>query len=147
MGAVVATTLPAQSPTAYLLDTDTFSALAKESSPAAMQRLQSLREGQVLVSVITLGEVDFGIACRPVRASIAARIAALRSTLTLLPLAVKAASHYASVRAHLHKSGTPIGANDLWIAAHALSEQLTLVTGNEREFNRVPALRVENWLR
>jgi tRNA(fMet)-specific endonuclease VapC len=47
----------------------------------------------------------------------------------------------------LRRAGTPIGPNDLWIAAQALAEDLTLVTGNEREFARVPGLRVENWLR
>jgi len=53
---------------------------------------------------------------------------------------------YADIRATLEKSGTPIGANDLFIAAHALALNATLVTGNEREFRRVPGLEVENWL-
>ena len=54
---------------------------------------------------------------------------------------------YARARLELEAAGTPIGANDLWIAAHALALDLTLVTANEREFHRVPGLSVENWLR
>jgi tRNA(fMet)-specific endonuclease VapC len=54
--------------------------------------------------------------------------------------------HYALVRAHLERQGTPIGANDTWIAAQALTIGATLVTDNEREFSRVPGLPLENWL-
>jgi tRNA(fMet)-specific endonuclease VapC len=64
-----------------------------------------------------------------------------------LPLTHKVVEPYAELRASLRKLGQPIGPNDLWIAAHALSEDLTVVTGNTREFSRVPGLRVENWLR
>jgi tRNA(fMet)-specific endonuclease VapC len=56
-----------------------------------------------------------------------------------------ATEHYAEIRAHLHKKGQMIGANDLMIAAHATDAGEILVTGNEREFRRVPALRIENW--
>jgi tRNA(fMet)-specific endonuclease VapC len=56
-----------------------------------------------------------------------------------------AAEHYAEIRAHLHKKGQMIGANDLMIAAHARDADAILVTGNEREFRRVPALKIENW--
>ena len=65
----------------------------------------------------------------------------------LLGLLEDVVAHYARVRAYLEKRGTPIGPNDLWLAAHALCTDLTVVTGNEREFKRVPGLRVENWLR
>ncbi|MGH8499346.1 MAG: PIN domain-containing protein [Methylococcales bacterium] len=51
------------------------------------------------------------------------------------------------IRATLEKAGTPIGANDLWIAAHALTEDLVLVTNNLREFDRVPGLNAENWVK
>ncbi len=55
-------------------------------------------------------------------------------------------THYAKLRTSLEKAGTPIGPNDMLIAAHALSLRLTLVTANEREFSRVDGLKVENWL-
>jgi tRNA(fMet)-specific endonuclease VapC len=63
----------------------------------------------------------------------------------VLPLEVSTGAHYGEVRAALERKGTPIGAYDLLIAAHALSLGLTLVTNNTREFRRVPHLIVENW--
>ena len=68
------------------------------------------------------------------------------SRVTVLPYAEKAAAHYRSIRAALETQGKPIGVNDLHIAAHARSEGLTLVSTNLREFRRVPALLMENWL-
>ena len=62
-------------------------------------------------------------------------------------LAVPADSRYAEIRVALERQGRPIGQNDLFIAAQCLALDLTLVTDNEREFSRVPGLRIENWLR
>ncbi|MGH8557098.1 MAG: PIN domain-containing protein [Methylococcales bacterium] len=64
----------------------------------------------------------------------------------VLPLPQSAAGYYAMIRAKLEKAGTPIGTNDLWIAAHALTEDLVLVTNNLREFERIPGLKAENWV-
>jgi len=66
--------------------------------------------------------------------------------LTVLPLDEPADQHYADIRATLERAGTPIGNHDLFIAAHARSRGLTLVAHNTREFERVPGLRVEDWL-
>lgn len=131
----------------YLLDTDTFSAIAKRSSASAVQRFQQLLPGQGLVSVVTLGEVAFGMCLHPVHERMRAHIEALRQVVSRLPMDERVVPHYAMLRAKLQKAGTPIGPNDLWIAAHALAEDLTLVSGNVREFKRVEGLRVENWLR
>jgi tRNA(fMet)-specific endonuclease VapC len=60
---------------------------------------------------------------------------------------LEAGTRYGEIRAELERRGRPIGANDTWIAAHALAEDLTLVTNNMREFARVPGLRLENWMR
>ena len=68
------------------------------------------------------------------------------SALEILPLEPPADERYAEIRHHLARQGTPIGPNDLLIAAHALAADLTLVTANTREFERVPSLRVDNWL-
>jgi tRNA(fMet)-specific endonuclease VapC len=67
--------------------------------------------------------------------------------LPTLALSPGVAEHYSRVRHELAKLGKPIGVNDMWIAAHALAENRTVVTNNEREYTRVPGLRVENWLR
>jgi tRNA(fMet)-specific endonuclease VapC len=132
---------------AYLIDTDTFSAIAKQSSPAAEARLMDLPDGSVRVSVITLGEVEFGITRRPVAQRVLQRIQRLRRMLPVLVLGEPVVEWYARTRAELEGKGTPIGPNDLWLAAHALAEGLTLVSGNEREYRRIPGLAVENWLR
>jgi tRNA(fMet)-specific endonuclease VapC len=68
------------------------------------------------------------------------------SRLEVLPFGDKAAAHYGQIRAELEHAGAPIGSLDMLIAAHARSEGLILVTNNEREFGRVPGLRLENWL-
>jgi tRNA(fMet)-specific endonuclease VapC len=81
------------------------------------------------------------------REEAAAHLAALLETVQVLPLPLEAARRYGELRAQLQRIGQPIGSNDLWIAAHALADDLTLVTNNEREFQRVPGLRVENWAR
>jgi tRNA(fMet)-specific endonuclease VapC len=81
------------------------------------------------------------------REEAAAHLAALLETVQVLPLPLEAARRYGALRAQLQRIGQPIGSNDLWIAAHALADDLTLVTNNEREFQRVPGLRVENWAR
>jgi tRNA(fMet)-specific endonuclease VapC len=130
----------------YLLDTDTFSMIAKQRSDAAERRLHALAEGDVAISVITWAEVQFGLALNPLHARVLRRIEALASVVRALPIGLDVVPHYARLRALLLRKGTPIGPNDLWLAAHALSANLTLVTGNEREFRRVPKLRVENWL-
>ena len=77
---------------------------------------------------------------------LAQRIEAILGVLPVLQLGQPADHHYAHVRHYLEAAGRPIGANDLFIAAHALALDLTLVTANIREFSRVPNLRVENWL-
>lgn len=130
----------------FLLDTDTFSAIAARRHPVAVERLSALPDGAAGVCWITLGEVAFGVHhCRPAQRTMSG-IEALRRSLFRLPLDEAVVEQYARLRAALEAKGRPIGPNDSWIAAHALSQGLTLVTGNEREFRRVPGLKVENWL-
>ena len=74
-------------------------------------------------------------------------LARLVSLLPVLPLPEEAASAYGEVRVALEKRGEMIDGNDLWIAAHAKSAALTLVTNNDREFKRVPGLKLQNWTR
>lgn len=68
------------------------------------------------------------------------------SRLQILDYGIESAMQYGSIKAHLRKLGTPIGENDLHIAAHARSKGLILVTNNTKEFERVPALQLENWV-
>ena len=130
----------------YLLDSDTCIFVMKRRSPALIRRLDQ-RASASAISVVAYGELAFGEVMSARRDEAAAHVAALLETLQVLPLPLDAARRYAEIRAQLQRAGQPIGANDLWIAAHALAGNLILVTNNEREFRRVPELRVENWAR
>ena len=130
----------------FLLDTDTFSAIASRRHPGAVERLRALPSGAAGICWITLGEVAFGVhRSKPAQRTMSG-IEALRQSLFKLALDGSVVQQYARLRAALEAKGRPIGPNDSWIAAHALAYDLTLVTGNEREFRRVPELQVENWL-
>src|SRR5690242_13184614 len=118
----------------------------KRRSAALLRRLD-LHADNSAISVVAYGELAFGERMSVRRDEAAAHLAALLETLQVLPLPLDAARRYAEIREALQRAGQPIGSNDLWIAAHALADDLTLVTNNEREFQRVPGLRVENWAR
>jgi tRNA(fMet)-specific endonuclease VapC len=130
----------------YLLDSDICISVMKRRSPSLLRRLDQ-RAATSAISVVAYGELAFGEIMSVRRTEAAAHLAALLETVQVLPLPLEAARRYADLRAELQRNGQPIGSNDLWIAAHALADDLTLVTNNEREFRRVPGLRVENWAR
>lgn len=129
----------------YLLDTDTCSYIMKRSSPAVLNKLQSVRVSDVCISVITKSELLYGVEVSPRREQDEAALNAFLGHVEVLDFSDEAAKHYASIRAHLKKSGTMIGANDLFIAAHARCAGLMLVTNNTAEFARVPDIKLENW--
>ena len=129
----------------YLLDTDVFSLMVKGQDAAINTRLQSLTKGEAVLSVITAGEFYYGVAHAPVSALRDQRAQRLLDFFGLLPLDGEVATRYGTVRAELRRAGTPIGPNDLWLAAQALAHGLVLVTRNAREFKRVKGLKVETW--
>ena len=129
----------------YMFDTNICIYATKGNFPALERRLPSLKKGEACISVITLGELLHGAEKSTKKASSLAAIDATISFLPVIPLAEEIASYYAQIRTYLERKGTPISANDLWIAAHALAENLTLITNNDREFKRVPKLKIENW--
>lgn len=130
----------------YLLDTNICIYIAKHNPPAVRVRFQQHAAHEMAMSVITLGELRFGAEKSHARERALATIEQLSGLMQTLPLTEQASAHYGQIRAGLEKAGTPIGNNDLWIAAHARAEGLILVTNNEREFVRIPGLQVENWL-
>jgi len=129
----------------YLLDTNAVSDAVKHPAGPVAARLSGLLPGQAVVSVIVEGELRYGIA-KAQATAIERRVDALLTRVAVLELDTKVARCYGELRADLATRGAPIGMNDLWIAAHALALGLTVVTGNEDEFRRVPGLMVENWL-
>ena len=129
----------------YLLDTDICIYIAKRKPAGVLTRLERLRPGDVGMSVVTYLELVYGAYKSQQAEANLARIKQLSHLIPVQALDAPAATHYGRLRAGLEKSGSPIGAYDLLIAAHALALGLTLVTNNVREFQRLPGLRLENW--
>ena len=129
----------------YMLDTDTCSYIMKRSNSAVLKRLQAVRVSDVCISAITKSELLYGVEVSPRRHQDEVALNAFLAYVEVLDFPDEAASHYAKIRADLKTRGTRIGANDLFIAAHARSLGLTLVTNNTQEFGRVQKLAIENW--
>lgn len=133
----------------YLLDTDILSNLMKRSpSSTLVARVAQVPPEQQFTSSITLGELVYGAhRLRERTAILTEKIEdALLPNLPVLSFDAAAARHYGELRAKLERMGTPVGDADMRIAAIALSHDLKVVTGNERHFQRVPELEIENWL-
>lgn len=129
----------------YLLDTNIVIYVLKRR-PIEVLSVFNANASRMAISSITLAELMHGAEKSSRVTENLAAIEDFCSRLEVLPYGSKAAQHYGAIRAQLEKLGRPIGVNDLHIAAHARSEGLVLVTNNTAEFDRVPALEVENWV-
>lgn len=130
----------------FLLDTNICIELIRGRAPAVLARLRRRKIGSIGISAITLAELRYGVArsSDPERNTIA--LAHFCAPLEICPFDHRAAATYGDIRADLERSGTPIGPLDTLIAAHTVALNAAVVTNNEREFRRVPGLRVENWM-
>lgn len=129
----------------YMLDTNIV-AYAKNNRPEVVyERMSRFDPEDLCVSVITLAELEYGVfnSSNPERNQLALTL--FLANLEVVPFDDDAAVEYGRIRADLKRKGTPIGANDLMIAAHAKSLGVTLVTNNTREFERVEGLMLEDW--
>jgi len=131
--------------TQYLLDTNTCIYIIKKRPVAVIERFKRMPIAQVGISTITLSELFFGAAksAKPLQNQMA--LAQFSAPLQIFPYDDEAAFCYGHLRTLLERQGTPIGSLDMLIAAHALSLSCTLVTNNEKEFRRIPDLKIENW--
>jgi tRNA(fMet)-specific endonuclease VapC len=129
----------------FLLDTNICIYIRQKRPPEVLARFEKLKAGDAALSAITYGELLYGARKSKQREVALARLADLVLLLPVLGLHSAAADEYGEIRAVLEAKGETIGGNDLWIAAHAKAEGLVLVTNNEREFKRVPGLKVQNW--
>jgi Predicted nucleic acid-binding protein, contains PIN domain len=128
-----------------MLDTNIVSGLMRLGQGKLWNRMHRFGAHHIGISIISAAELRFGAEAKgAIRLS--EEVDDFLRGIAVLPFAEPADMHYARLRTHLKRAGTPIGPNDLFIAAHALALDLTLVTDNIREFARVPGLRVENWL-
>ncbi len=131
----------------YLLDTNICIYVVNNRPEAVRRRFAAAVAGEMGMSVVTYGELVWGAHMSSKAKENLQRLRAFARLVTALDLPPDAAEHYGEIRAALQKKGAPIGPNDLWIAAHARAAGLILVSNNEREFRRVPRLKVENWAR
>ena len=131
--------------TSYLLDTNICIYIARQRPLAVLKRFEQLQQGEMVMSFITLGELMFGAEKSQYRDETIEKLNRLTELIPVVLPDPATALHYGQIRSHLERAGTPIGANDLWIAAHARSSNLVLVSNNTREFQRVPGLKMENW--
>ena len=129
----------------YMLDANIV-AYAKNNRPeVVMDRLRNYNPDELCISAITLAELEFGVfnSSNPDRNQLALTL--FLAGIEIVPFDDDAAVEYGKIRSDLKRRGTPIGANDLLIAAHAKSRDLVLVTNNTREFERVEGLQLEDW--
>ena len=129
----------------YMLDTDISSYIMNGSNDAVLRRLQRTAPNEVCISVITKSELLFGVEISPRRQQNQLALEDFLRYVAVLDFPEDAALHYAQIRADLKRRGSMIGANDLFLAAHARALGLTLVTNNTREFTRISHLKIENW--
>jgi tRNA(fMet)-specific endonuclease VapC len=128
----------------YLLDTNTCIFIMKKI-PALVKRFRVSQSSGIAISSITLAELEFGVSNSGEQERNRNTLLAFSTLVEILPFGASASAEYGRIRATLEKSGTPIGALDTLIAAHAKSENLTLITNNTREFQRVEGLLIEDW--
>jgi tRNA(fMet)-specific endonuclease VapC len=130
----------------YLLDTSILSHLIRQPQGVVASRIAKVGEANVLTSVIVACELRYGAAKRGSR-RLTRQVEAVLGAMTIRAVESDVERIYASIRVALERKGIPIGAHDMLIAAHARAIGAVCVTDNVAEFDRVPGLKVENWLR
>jgi tRNA(fMet)-specific endonuclease VapC len=130
----------------YLLDTNIVSDLVRNPQGKVAKHVRTVGEKNVCTSIIVAAELRYG-ADKKGSPRLSSQLDAVLAVLEVLPFETPADTRYGLLRSRLEKRGTPIGGNDLLIAAQALALGYVIVTDNEKEFSRVEGLRVQNWLR
>ena len=131
----------------FMLDTNICIYIIKRKPSNVIERFIQTEISQIGISSITLSELSYGVSksSKPEQNQLA--LAQFIAPLEIMPYGDEAAQYYGDLRTHLEKQGTPIGSLDMLIAAHALSIGCTLVTNNEKEFIRIPNLKIDNWIK
>ncbi|MGB5987988.1 MAG: type II toxin-antitoxin system VapC family toxin [Desulfobacterales bacterium] len=129
----------------FLLDSNIISYLVRNPQGVVTDHIIQEGEGSICTSIVVAAELRFGAEKRGSQ-RLTTQLETILSAIKILPMEEPSDRQYARLRYHLEKAGTPIGPNDMLIAAHALALSLTLVTANRKEFCRVSGLSVENWL-
>ena len=130
----------------YLLDTNIVSDLVRNPQGRSAEHIRRIGEEQVCTSIIVAAELRYGAAKRG-SPRLARQLEAVLGALDVLPFAAPADAVYGEIRTRLEQAGTPIGGNDLLIAAQTIALGYAIVTDNDGEFARIDGLVRENWLR
>jgi tRNA(fMet)-specific endonuclease VapC len=129
----------------YLLDTNICIYIRRERPKSVLDRFKALTPGSTAISVVTYGELIYGARKSPSPERAMSVLQELTALIPNLPMGVDVAQVYGTIQSNLASRGELMGNNDLWIAAHAKSIGLTLITNNESEFQRVDGLIIKNW--
>jgi tRNA(fMet)-specific endonuclease VapC len=129
----------------YMLDTN-ICIFTIKNKPQEVRKAFNLHHGQLCISTVTLMELVYGAEKSMSPGKNLIEVEGFTARLDVLSYGYEAAAHSGQIRAELAKSGKPIGPYDQMIAGHARSHGFILVTNNLREFERVPGLRVEDWV-
>lgn len=129
-----------------MLDTNICIAIIKQKPKDIMQKFSVYEVGDICISSVTLAELRYGVAKSQYQEKNQAALDEFILPLEIVGFDAEAALYYGNLRATLEKQGTPIGALDMMIGAHALSLNLSLVTNNTKEFNRVVGLKLLDWI-
>jgi tRNA(fMet)-specific endonuclease VapC len=129
----------------FLLDTETVIYIRRAQPEGVLKAFNELRPGETAISIITYGELVYGVTKSTERDAGLKRLEQIIQIIPVLNLPEAIAHEYGAIRAELEAAGRTIGNNDLWIAAHAMAAGMTLVTNNEKEFRRVRGLKIQNW--
>jgi tRNA(fMet)-specific endonuclease VapC len=130
----------------FLLDTNICIYIRRQRPTGVLSRFQRLKPGEAVLSVITYGELIYGVERSQFREQAMKQLTELAGLVPVMELPLQAGQFYGAIRATLEARGEIIGNNDLWIAAHAKAAGLILVTNNEREFRRIQGLKIQNWV-
>lgn len=129
----------------YMLDTNICIYVIRNRPADAREKFNQLSD-QICISAITLAELLYGAEKSSRREQNQQAVEQFSARVDVRAFSENAAAHYGQIRAELERAGRPAGVHDMLIGAHARSEGLTIVTNNVREFERMPGLRVENWV-
>ena len=130
----------------FLIDTNICIYIMNKRPPEVIHRFKNMEVGQIGISTITVSELNYGASKSNLRKQNFKRLEEFLAPFEIIPYSQSASKYYGEIRSRLENQGNVIGPLDLLIAAHALSENLTLVTNNEKEFKRIKSLKVENWV-
>ncbi len=130
----------------FLIDTNICIYIMNDHPPQVIQKFREIGVGNICISSITVSELQYG-ACKSkhIKKNMK-RLDEFLSPFEIISYDESASRYYGKIRSHLEKQGNVIGPLDMLIAAHALSEKLTVITNNEKEFKRVKGLKVEKWV-